>query len=82
MTRVPINRRHAFWRLFRSNLVFIGLFAIAAFFLLTEHLAHTLGFLPFLLLALCPLMHMFGHNHGHGGNTNDSHQEDRTEFRP
>jgi len=62
--------------------MFIGLFAIAAFFLLTEHLAHALGFLPFLLLALCPLMHLFGHHHGHAGNINGSHQPDRTGLRP
>jgi len=63
--------------------MFIGLFAIAAFFLITEHLAHTLGFLPFLLLALCPLIHLFGHGHGHGhtSHSNDSRQEDRTEFK-
>jgi hypothetical protein len=29
-------------------------------------LAHTLGALPYLLLAACPLMHVFMH-HGHGG---------------
>lgn len=40
--------------------------AIAGYFLLTEHLAHTLGALPFLLLAACPLMHLFMH-HGHAG---------------
>jgi protein-S-isoprenylcysteine O-methyltransferase Ste14 len=39
--------------------------AIAGYFLLTEHLAHTLGTLPYLLLAACPMMHLFMH-HGHG----------------
>ena len=48
----------------RINWVLIGFLAIAAFFLLTEHRAHALGVLPFLLLALCPLMHFFGHG-GH-----------------
>ena len=43
----------------------LGAFAvIALFFLLTEHRAHLLGALPFLLLAACPLLHLF---HGHGG---------------
>jgi hypothetical protein len=46
--------------------VLIGFLAIAAFFLLTEHRAHLLGVLPFLLLALCPLLHLFGHG-GLGG---------------
>jgi len=48
----------------RINWVLIGFLAIAAFFLLTEHRAHALGVLPFLLLALCPLLHLFGHG-GH-----------------
>jgi hypothetical protein len=58
----------SFWRS-RTGLAFLGLFAIAAFFLFTEHRAHALGVLPFLLLALCPLLHIFGHgghDHEHG----------------
>lgn len=39
--------------------------AAAGYFLLTEHLAHTVGALPYLLLLACPLMHIFMH-HGHG----------------
>ena len=45
------------------------LLAIAAFYLLTEHRTHLawgLPYLPFLILAACPLIHMFGHS-GHGG---------------
>ena len=40
--------------------------AIAAFFLLSEHRAHVFGYLPYLLLLACPLLHMFHHG-GHGG---------------
>lgn len=32
-----------------------------AAFLLTQHLAHTVAYLPYLLLAACPLMHFFHH---------------------
>lgn len=47
---------------------FYGFLAIGAFFLFAEHRAHLLGGLPFLLLALCPLMHLFHGGHGdHGG---------------
>lgn len=49
------------------GLLVIG--AVAAYFLLTEHLAHVAGALPFLLILACPLMHMFmhgGHGHRHG----------------
>ena len=52
--------------------VFYGFLAVAAFFLIAEHRAHLYGILPYLLLAACPLMHLF-HRHGgshgsHGGN--------------
>lgn len=47
--------------------VALGVFAVtAAYFLWTEHRAHVIQFLPWTLLALCPLMHLFMH-HGHGG---------------
>ncbi len=43
--------------------------AIAVFFLWTEHRAHLLGALPYVLLLLCPAIHFFMHRgHGdHGG---------------
>lgn len=47
------------------NWIFLAFLAIAAFYLYTEHRAHLLGALPFLLLLACPLMHLFMH-HGHG----------------
>ena len=47
--------------------VLICFLAIAAFFLLLEHRAHLLGVLPYLLLAACPLLHVFGHRHGGHG---------------
>ena len=54
-----------FWNSrYAIGLVLLG--AVAAYFLLTEHRAHFLGALPFLLLLACPLMHVFMH-HGHGG---------------
>jgi len=39
--------------------------AVAGFFLWTEHRAHLMGYLPFLIFLLCPLMHIFMHK-GHG----------------
>ena len=50
-----------------SRYVFFGFVAVAAYFVITEHRAHVIPFLPFLLLAACLLMHIFmhrGHNHG------------------
>jgi hypothetical protein len=46
--------------------VFLGFALIAAYFLFTEHRAHMIQFLPFLLVLACPLLHLF-HGHGHGG---------------
>lgn len=51
----------------RAGLVLLAFVAIAAFFLWTEHRAHVLGALPWLLLAACPLLHLFMHRGGHGG---------------
>lgn len=35
----------------------------AAFWLLQAHWAHVLGYAPYLLFLVCPLMHLF-HRHG------------------
>lgn len=59
------------------NWILIAFLAIAAFFLFSEHRAHLLGALPFLLLLACPLMHLFMH-HGHGEHgSHDEHSERR-----
>ena len=48
----------------KARLAFWGFAAVAGFFLIAEHRAHVFEYLPFLLLAACPLLHWF---HGHGG---------------
>ncbi|RZF27966.1 DUF2933 domain-containing protein [Paraburkholderia sp. UYCP14C] len=53
-----------FWKS-RSAIALLGFAAIALFLLFSEHRAHFLGVLPYLLLLSCPLMHLFMH-HGHG----------------
>jgi len=57
------------WVRSRSGLVLLAFLAIAAFFVVTEHTAHALGALPYLLLLACPFLHLFhgGHGRGHGG---------------
>ena len=51
-----------------SRYVFFGFAAVAGYFLVAEHRAHLAPYLPFLLLAACPLMHLFHHRgHRHGG---------------
>ena len=66
-THEPNRPARSFWSS-RNGIGLLIFAAIALFFLLTEHRAHTLGVLPYLLLAACPLMHIFMHRgHGHGG---------------
>jgi hypothetical protein len=49
-----------------SGLALLAFLAIAGFYLMTEHTAHLVGVLPYALLLLCPLLHLFMHG-GHGG---------------
>ena len=49
------------------GIVTLGFLAVAGYFLITEHTAHVLGALPWLLIAACPLMHLFMHHGHHGG---------------
>jgi hypothetical protein len=52
--------------------IFWGFLLIAGYFLITEHRAHVVPYLPFLLLAACPLMHLFHGHGGHGGHGGDA----------
>jgi hypothetical protein len=55
----------------RLWLVLIVIAVVLGFFLFTEHRAHLFGLLPYGLVLLCPLMHLFMHGrhggHDHGG---------------
>ena len=50
----------------RTGIVLIVFLAIATIYLVTEHTAHFFGLLPYGLLLLCPIVHLFMHG-GHGG---------------
>ena len=62
----------------KMNIVLIGFGLIGAFFLIAEHRAHVLPYLPWLFLAVCLFMHRSmhgGHAHGkhnHRGNSGDA----------
>ena len=56
----------------RGGIALLVFLAVAGFYLATEHTAHLLGALPFLLFLACPLMHLFMH-HGHGGHGGHNH---------
>lgn len=73
--REEFQLQHESWRVTTGGatpqtLLVLGFLGIAGFFLFTEHRAHLFGLLPWVLLLLCPLMHVFmhrGHDHGAAG---------------
>jgi len=78
--REDAGQEEPWWRS-PAGIVTLGFMAVAGYFLLTEHAAHIIPFLPWLLLAACPLMHVFMH-HGNRGDHNHtgtpaSRQEDK-----
>ncbi|TIS89713.1 MAG: DUF2933 domain-containing protein [Mesorhizobium sp.] len=61
----------------RAGLVLLGFLVIGGFLLFTEHRAHVLGALFYLLPFACIFMHLFMHGgHGHGGHGGHRHQPD------
>ena len=61
------------WLRSRAGLTPIAFLAIAAFFMVTEHTAHFFDILPYALLLLCPLLHLFMH----GGHADHQAVEER-----
>lgn len=53
-----------------------GAIAIIVYYLLTEHRAHVIEFLPYIFLLACPLMHIFMHK-GHGHHHHHDEKEQR-----
>lgn len=59
----PPPKRARLW-LSRPGVALIMLVLIGLFYLIREHSGHAVQALPYLILLLCPLMHLFGHRHG------------------
>ena len=60
------------------------LIVFVSYFLLIEHRQHLYQWLPFLIIALCPVMHIFMHrghggHGGHGGGNNHHDENDSSE---
>jgi hypothetical protein len=62
--------RQSFW-ISPTGLVTLGFLGVAGYYLITEHTVHFFSVLPWLLLAACPVMHLFMHHGHHGGNDHD-----------
>ena len=75
------NSPPAPWLKSRTNIALLAFIGIAGYFLITEHWAHIVQALPYLLVLGCVVMHLFMHgSHGHG-NHSSGHQEDRLQSR-
>jgi Protein of unknown function (DUF2933) len=70
---MPLHDHHddqqaerSYSRSMRFGVILLGFFIVAGFLLFSEHRAHVLGALFYLLPFVCLFMHMFMHG-GHGG---------------
>lgn len=54
------------------SIVVLAILALIGSLLLTGHISHVLGLLPYLLLLACPFMHFFMHRRG-GRDGKDGH---------
>lgn len=70
--------QHETKHLSKAQWVFYGFLIFAGLLLFTEHRAHLLGILPYLILLACPLMHLFMH-HDHGSHDRHAHSHDTPE---
>jgi len=58
------NKQRSFWST-PTGWAALGLIGAVSYFLLMEHTQHLFEYLPFLIILLCPLMHVFMHgSHG------------------
>ena len=73
MTNHQHHNEHTPWYRNRITLGLAGFLVVSGYFLASEHQAHFIGFLPYLLLLACPLMHLFMHG---GHDDHDSHKGD------
>jgi hypothetical protein len=68
----PDDHPASLWRR-PATLAWATVVVIAVFYLLREHWGHVLAWWPYLVLMLCPLMHLL---HGHGaGHSHHDHSD-------
>jgi hypothetical protein len=61
----------------KQNWPIVLILSIIGFYLVTEHTAHLLGILPWLILLACPFIHIFMHR----GHDHASHKHNHTEVK-
>ena len=62
-----------------GKLVLCFFITSSAYFLVMEHWAHIVPYLPYFILALCPLMHFFHHREHRVSDNQKGHDIDRRE---
>jgi uncharacterized membrane protein len=72
----PSDGPRPFWKN-KAGVVLIMLLAIGLFYLVREHFGHISANWPYLILLACPLMHVFGHDHGRHGQHSESPNKPR-----
>jgi hypothetical protein len=73
------RHKNSFWNT-PNGWAAIALIGAVSYFLLIEHREHVFSFLPFLILLLCPLMHVFMHHgHGHGHSSDDNKGDEKAD---
>lgn len=62
----------------RAGLVLVASLAVAGFFLVLEHRVHLSGYLPYALVGLFVVLHVFMHagHGGHGGHSGGADAEE------
>lgn len=63
------------WLFSRTGIATLVALTVIGILIYTGHGAHLLGFLPYLLILACPLMHIFMHGGHH-------HHKDEAEAKP
>lgn len=66
--------KNKFWK---NPIVIFALIGLA-YWIYQYHWEHALGFLPYAIILLCPLMHIFMHKgHGHGDHSHHHGDPDK-----
>lgn len=61
-----VPQRGESWLFSRTGIATVVALAVLGFLVYTGHSAHLLGFVPYLFILACPLMHVFMHGGHHG----------------
>ena len=72
------SAKRSYFASMRFSVALLGFFIVAGILLFTEHRAHALGALFFVLPFVCVFLHMFMHG-GHGGHGDHArHAQERS----